>query len=130
LEKYCKSGKTDYYECGALEHSRNACPKAARAPAANQGHGRAFALNANEARQDNNIVMGTFPTNNHYAFVLFDTEADKSFVSIEFAEFIGLELSVPPETYSVELANGKLLEAKSFALGCYLNLHDHLFLYT
>jgi hypothetical protein len=67
------------------------CPKIARAPAANQGRGRAFVLNANEARQDTNIVTGTFPLNTHYAFVLFDSGADKSFVSIEFAEFIGLE---------------------------------------
>jgi hypothetical protein len=59
--------------------------------------------------------------------VLFDTSVDKSFVSIEFAEFIGLELSVAPEPYSVELANGKLLEANSVALGCTLNLHNHLF---
>jgi hypothetical protein len=84
-------------------------------------------LNANEARQDTNFVTGTFPLNNHYAFILFDSGADKSFVSIEFAEFIGLELSIAPEPYSVELANGKLLEAKSVALGCSLNLHDHLF---
>jgi hypothetical protein len=58
---------------------------------------------------------------------LFDTGADKSFVSLEFAEFVGLELSVAPEPYSVELANGKMLEAKTVALSCPLNLHDHLF---
>jgi hypothetical protein len=82
LEKYCKSGQTGCYECGALDHFRYACPKIARAPVANQGRGRAFDLNANEARQDTNIVTGTFPINDHYAFVLFDIGADKSFVSI------------------------------------------------
>jgi hypothetical protein len=72
-------------------------------------------------------VTGSFPLNNHYAFVLFDSGADKSFISIEFSKFVGLELSKAPEPYSVKLANGKLLEAKTVALGCYLNLHDHLF---
>jgi predicted aspartyl protease len=72
-------------------------------------------------------MTGMFPINNHYAFFLFDTGADKSFVSIEFAMFIKLELSVAPEPYSVELANGKLLEVIFVALSCILNLHDHLF---
>jgi hypothetical protein len=40
---------------------------------------------------------------------------------------MGLELSLAFEPYSVELANGKLLEAKTVALDCPLNLHDHLF---
>jgi hypothetical protein len=61
LEKYCKSRQIGCYECEALDHFRSACPKVARAPAINQGHGRAFALNANEARQDTNVVTGTFP---------------------------------------------------------------------
>jgi hypothetical protein len=70
---------------------------------------------------------GTFPINDRYAFVLFDSGAAKSFVSTYFVEFIGLELSVALGPYSVELANGKLLEAKTVALGCSLNLHYHLF---
>jgi hypothetical protein len=127
VEKFCKANQTGCYECGVLDHFRSTCPTVDRAPAANQGRGRAFALNANEARQDTNVVTGTFPINDHYAFVLFDTGADKSFVSIEFAKLIELELSVAPEPYSVELANGKLLEANSVALGCTLNFHDHLF---
>jgi hypothetical protein len=127
VDKFCKTNHTGCYQCGALDHFRSTCPKVDRAPAANQGRGRAFALNANEDRQDTNVVMGMFPINDHYAFFLFDTGADKSFVSIEFAKFIELELSVAPEPYLVELANGKLLEANVVALGCTLNFHDHLF---
>jgi hypothetical protein len=50
-------------------------------------------LNANNARVDTNVVTGTFSLNNRYAFVLFDSGADRSFVSIEFASFISLVLS-------------------------------------
>jgi hypothetical protein len=119
LTKYCKFGQTGCYKGGALDHFRSAYLKAARAPAANQGRGRAFAMNVNKACHNNNVVTGTFPINE--CFCLFDTGSDKSFVSIEFAKFIGLELSVAPELYSVELANGKLLEANSVTLGCTLN---------
>jgi hypothetical protein len=63
-------------------------------------------LNANEARVDTNVLTGTFPLNNHYAFVLFDSGADRSLVYVDFASFIGLVPSCMPESFVVELANG------------------------
>jgi hypothetical protein len=72
-------------------------------------------------------VTGTFPINNHYAFVLFDSGADRSFVSVEFASFIGLVQSSMPEPFIVELANGGVIEASTIVSGCALNLYDHLF---
>ncbi|GJY37079.1 ribonuclease H-like domain-containing protein [Tanacetum coccineum] len=50
----------------------------------NQAWGRAFALGANEALQDPNIVTGMFSLNDQYAIVLFDSGADYSFVSTKF----------------------------------------------
>jgi hypothetical protein len=115
------------FECGGLEHIRSACPKLARGPANNPARGRAFVLNANDAHVDTNMVTGTFPINNHYAFVLFDSGADRSFVSVEFASFIGLVPSSMPESFVVELANGGVVEARTIVHGCSLNLYDHLF---
>nr|GEU79694.1 hypothetical protein [Tanacetum cinerariifolium] len=43
----------------------------------NQARGRAFMLGVEEARQDPNIVTGTFTLNNHLATTLFDSEIDK-----------------------------------------------------
>ncbi|GKF92731.1 putative reverse transcriptase domain-containing protein [Tanacetum coccineum] len=48
-------------------------------------------LGAEEARQDPNIVTGTFTLNNHYATTLFDSGADYSFVSTTFIPLLGLE---------------------------------------
>ena len=48
---------------------------------------------ANEARQDTNIVMVTFPLNNHYATILFDSGADYSFISTKFATLIDMKPS-------------------------------------
>ncbi|GKA82382.1 hypothetical protein Tco_0789130, partial [Tanacetum coccineum] len=42
----------------------------------NQARGRAFILGAEEARQDLNIMTGTFTLNDHYATTLFDSGAD------------------------------------------------------
>ena len=51
-------------------------------------------MGANEARQDPKIVTGTFSLNNHYANVLFDSGADFSFISTEFANMLNVESSV------------------------------------
>nr|GEX31671.1 reverse transcriptase domain-containing protein [Tanacetum cinerariifolium] len=40
----------------------------------NTTRGRGFMIRSKEARQDPNIVMGTFSLNNHYATMLFDSE--------------------------------------------------------
>nr|GEU37287.1 retrotransposon protein, putative, Ty3-gypsy subclass [Tanacetum cinerariifolium] len=59
----------------------------------NHARGRAFMLGAEEARQDRNIVTGTFTLNNHYATTLFDSGADYSFVSTTFITLLDIEPS-------------------------------------
>jgi hypothetical protein len=100
-ERNCRMGQPGCFECGSLDHIKCACPKLTRGPATNQARGRAFVLNANDARADTNVVTGTFPINNNYAFVLFDSGADKSFVSVDFASFIGLVPSSMHEPFIV-----------------------------
>ncbi|GKF02479.1 hypothetical protein Tco_0029402, partial [Tanacetum coccineum] len=58
-----------------------------------QARGRAFMLGAKAARQDPNIVTGTFTLNNHFATTLFDSGAYYSFVSTTFIPLLGLEPS-------------------------------------
>nr|GEZ51486.1 hypothetical protein [Tanacetum cinerariifolium] len=102
------------YECGSTEHVRSACPRWNRVqgPRGNrlnqvvannevQGHGnqgnqvrgRAFMLGAKEARQDPNIVTGTFTLNDYFATTLIDSGADYSFVSTTFIPLLGIEPS-------------------------------------
>ncbi|GKE41051.1 hypothetical protein Tco_1464456 [Tanacetum coccineum] len=57
----------------------------------NQARGKAFMLGAEEARQDPNIVMGTFTLNDHYSTTLFNSSADYSFVSTTFIPLLGIE---------------------------------------
>ncbi|GKF25231.1 hypothetical protein Tco_0081125, partial [Tanacetum coccineum] len=73
------------YECGSTDHGQG------HGNQGNQARGRAFMLGAEEARQDPNIVTGTFTLNKHFATTLFDSGADYSFVSTTFIPLLGLE---------------------------------------
>ena len=84
-------------------------------------------MQAEEARRELDVVTGTFLINNHYATVLFDTGASKSFISKEFKSVIGLELHKLRDIYTVELANGELIEVGDVIRDCTLVLNDHHF---
>ncbi|GJZ64656.1 putative reverse transcriptase domain-containing protein [Tanacetum coccineum] len=136
------------YECGSTDHVRSACPilNKAQGPEENhpnqvaannrgQGHrnqgnqarGRAFMFGAEEARQDPNIVTGTFTLNNHYASTLFDSGADYSFVSTTFIPLLGLEPNELGFRYAIEIASRQLVEIDKVIKGCKLEIEGHVF---
>ncbi|GKD37697.1 putative reverse transcriptase domain-containing protein, partial [Tanacetum coccineum] len=102
-----------------------------QASTSNQGGskaaGRIYHLCAEAAAQDNNVVNGTFLINNVYASVLFDTGADRSFISSTFSEHLNVTPTALDTGYDVELADGKSLTATTFLRGCTLNLQNHTF---
>ncbi|GKB86537.1 putative reverse transcriptase domain-containing protein [Tanacetum coccineum] len=117
------------YECGSSDHLRNTCPKMNRAPgqvgnplalegncnARNNGNRatvRAFNVNVNavEALRDPNMVTGTFSLNDHFATILFDSGADFSFISTEFAPLLNVKPSIVNPGYVIEVADGKKVE--------------------
>nr|GFA19783.1 reverse transcriptase domain-containing protein [Tanacetum cinerariifolium] len=55
-----------------------------------------------------NVVTGTFLLNDHYASVLFDSGAEKSFVSTAFTPFIDIAPTALDIIYEVELADRKV----------------------
>ncbi|GJT98000.1 reverse transcriptase domain-containing protein, partial [Tanacetum coccineum] len=88
---------------------------------------RVYSLCAEAAVKDNNVVNGTFLINKVYASVLFDTSADRSFVSYAFSKYIDIPPTTLDTNYSVELANRKSLTTNTILRGCTLNLQNHLF---
>ena len=112
------------YNCGEMGHYKNNCPRLANA---NPARGRAFNMNANEARADNEVVNGTFLVNNHPASVLFDSGADRSFVSLTFEPLLSMPRTKLGKPLSVEIANGEPLVLDSVIHDCQLNLNNHLF---
>nr|GEV81801.1 putative reverse transcriptase domain-containing protein [Tanacetum cinerariifolium] len=68
-------------------------PSQGRGNQMNQARGRAFMMGAEKARQDPNILMGTFTLNDHYATTLFDAGDNYSFVSTTFLPMLEIEPS-------------------------------------
>ncbi|GJQ89410.1 putative reverse transcriptase domain-containing protein [Tanacetum coccineum] len=76
---------------------------------------------------DSNIVTGTFLLNNRYASVLFDTGADRSFVSTAFSSQIDIAPSALDHYYDVELADGRIIGLNAIIRGNILNFLNHPF---
>ncbi|GKA94450.1 putative reverse transcriptase domain-containing protein [Tanacetum coccineum] len=93
----------------------------------NNAQGRAYMLRDRNAHQDPNVVTGMFLLNQHLARVLFDSGADKSFVSISLASM----LNIPPITidtfYNIEMADGNLVSTNTVIQGCTLTLLNQPF---
>ncbi|GKC19747.1 putative reverse transcriptase domain-containing protein, partial [Tanacetum coccineum] len=74
-----------------------------------------------------NVVTGTFLLNNHYAFVLFDSGSDRSFVDTRFSFMLNIDPVKRGATYKVELAYGRVVSTNIVLKGCTLNLVNHIF---
>ncbi|GJZ69617.1 putative reverse transcriptase domain-containing protein [Tanacetum coccineum] len=113
------------YKCGSIDHIKQHV--LGRGNNGNQARGRAFMLGAEEARQDPNIVTGTFTLNNHYAITLFDSGADYSFVSTTFIPLLGIKPSDLGFSYEIKIASGQLVEIDKVIKGCKLEIEGHVF---
>nr|GFA29150.1 putative reverse transcriptase domain-containing protein [Tanacetum cinerariifolium] len=113
------------YGCGEKGHLRHLCPKGRNQR--NEGaRARAYVVVENP-QQNSNVVTGTFLLNDHYASVLFDSGAERSFVSIEFTPFINISPVALNTSYYVKLADGKIVNTNTVLRGCTLALFSHMF---
>ncbi|GJZ17215.1 putative reverse transcriptase domain-containing protein [Tanacetum coccineum] len=113
-------------------HYKSDCPKLknknhGNATGNDEARGRAYALGGGEANPNSNIVTGMFLLNNHYAYILFDTGADRSFVSTAFSSLIDIASSTLDNSYDIELADGKIIGVDTIIWGFTLNLLNHPF---
>nr|GEX44708.1 hypothetical protein [Tanacetum cinerariifolium] len=76
---------------------------------------------------NSNVVTGTFLLNNRYASILFDTGADRSFISTAFSSLINIAPTPLGNSYDVELADGKIVRVDTIIRGCTLNFLNHPF---
>ncbi|KAJ9535725.1 hypothetical protein OSB04_un001125 [Centaurea solstitialis] len=87
----------------------------------------AFVIGTEEACQDPHKITGTFPLNDHYASVIFYSGADRSFVSLGFRPLTHLTSKRLDKVYSIELVDGRKLEAEDVIPDCTLSLAGELF---
>ncbi|GJX22011.1 putative reverse transcriptase domain-containing protein [Tanacetum coccineum] len=118
------------YECGNTGHIKKNYPKLKNHGNNNRNgpaQGRAYALGGRYASLNTNVITGTFLLNNRYATILFDTGADRSFVSNSFSDMIIITPTMLETHYDVELANGKIIRFNTIIRSCTLNFMNHPF---
>ncbi|GJR04985.1 putative reverse transcriptase domain-containing protein [Tanacetum coccineum] len=122
------------FECGVRGHFKMDCLKLKNNNnnRGNQGRNanapaKVYVVGHAGTNPDSNVVTGTFLLNNRYASILFDTGADRSFVSTEFSSQIDITPSTLDHYYDVELADGRIIGLNTILRGCTLNLLNHPF---
>ncbi|GJR85810.1 putative reverse transcriptase domain-containing protein [Tanacetum coccineum] len=118
------------YECGNTGHIKKNCPKLKNHGNGNgngTAQGRAYALGGKDASLDSNVITGTFLLNNCYATILFDTGADRSFISNTFSALINITPTTLESHYDVELADREIIRVNIIICGCTLNFMNHPF---
>ncbi|GKC15560.1 putative reverse transcriptase domain-containing protein [Tanacetum coccineum] len=84
---------------------------------------RAYAVGTARTNPNANVVTGTFLLNNHYALILSDTGADRSFVSTAFSSLIDIIPITLDYGVDVELVNEIFVERMSSLFGtCYVTM--------
>ncbi|GJW33627.1 putative nucleotidyltransferase, ribonuclease H [Tanacetum coccineum] len=89
--------------------------------------GRAYMLKDRNAQQDPNVVTGMFLLNQHLVKVLFDSGADRSFISISLASKLNIPSITIDTFYDIEMADGNLVSTNTVIKGCTLTLLNQPF---
>jgi 6-phosphogluconolactonase/glucosamine-6-phosphate isomerase/deaminase len=104
------------FSCGQEGHIKANCSKTTKTATYKndkgkgtgtaRGNTRVFVMTAEDARRVEDVITGRFLVNNAYAHILFDSGANKSFVSLSFMPHLegkAVKLETP---YIIEVANG------------------------
>ncbi|GKG26149.1 putative reverse transcriptase domain-containing protein, partial [Tanacetum coccineum] len=115
--------KATCFECRVQEHFNKECPKLKNNNRGNQGgNGNApakvYTVSHARTNPDSNVITGTFLLNNRYASILFDTGADRSFVSTAFSSQIDIMPTTLDHYYDVELADERIIGLNTIIRGC------------
>ncbi|GKB44033.1 putative reverse transcriptase domain-containing protein [Tanacetum coccineum] len=125
-------GVVTCFECGVQGHYRKDCPKVKNQNRGNKvrvpdARGKTYVLGGGDANPGSNTVTGTFLLNGHHAYMLFDSGADRSFVSNTFSALLDIILSALDVSYAIELADRRTSKTSTVLRGCTLRLLGHPF---
>jgi hypothetical protein len=82
-------------------------------------------MSAEEAHRMEEVITGMFPINDTYAHILFDSGANKSFVSISFMPYLKGVLDGLEKPYVVEMANGQEARVDKVLRNCVVKIEGH-----
>ncbi|GJU85667.1 putative reverse transcriptase domain-containing protein [Tanacetum coccineum] len=120
------------FECGAQGHYQKDYPKVKNQNSGNKARvpnarGKAYVLGGGDANPGSNTVTSTFLLNDHHAYMLFDSGADRNFISNTFSTLLDIIPSALDVSYAVELADRRTSETSTVLRGCTLGLLGHPF---
>ncbi|GJS23226.1 putative reverse transcriptase domain-containing protein [Tanacetum coccineum] len=120
------------FECGAQGHYRKDYPKVKNQNRGNKARvpdakGKTYVLGGGDANPGSNTATGTFLLNDHHAYMLFDSGADRSFISNTFSTLLDIIPSVLDISYAIELADRRTSETNTVLRGYTLGLLGHPF---
>nr|GEX85913.1 reverse transcriptase domain-containing protein [Tanacetum cinerariifolium] len=98
------------------------CGNKARIP---KVRGKAYVLGGGDANPGSKTVTGMFRLNDHYVYMLFDSGADRSFVSNTFSTLLDITPSALYVSYAIELADIRTSKTSTVLRGCTLGLLGH-----
>ncbi|GJY05201.1 hypothetical protein Tco_0371141 [Tanacetum coccineum] len=107
--------------CQPRHYRKRICPKVknqnrrnkARVPDA---RGKAYVLGGGDRNSGSNTVTGTFLLNDHHAYMLLDSDADRSIISNTFSILLDIILSALDVSYVSELADEKNFSNQNMCL--------------
>ncbi|GJW04179.1 hypothetical protein Tco_1563035 [Tanacetum coccineum] len=115
------------HKCGKVGHKTRYCrEKSVATEEVKEVHGRAYAIKDAEPKGPN-VVTGTFLLNNRYAYVLFDSGSDRSFVNTRFSSLLDIKPIKIEDSYEVELADARIVSMNTVLKGFTLSLVNHIF---
>nr|GEZ99727.1 hypothetical protein [Tanacetum cinerariifolium] len=132
----CNKRVVTCFECGRQGQYMSDCPKLKDQNHRNkdgnknrigEARGKAYVLGGGDANPDSNVVKGTFLFNNHYVFVLFDSGADRSFVSTTFSTLLDVTPDTLDVSYAFKLADEIISKTNTILRVCMLGLFGHPF---
>ncbi|GJU27625.1 putative reverse transcriptase domain-containing protein [Tanacetum coccineum] len=109
-------------KCRAQGHYQKDCPKIKNENRGNKAsvpdaRGRAYALEGGDVNPGSNNVTGMFLLNDHHAYMLFDSGADKSFVSNASNALLDITPYALDVSYAIELADERTSETNTVFIG-------------
>nr|GEV86572.1 putative reverse transcriptase domain-containing protein [Tanacetum cinerariifolium] len=121
------------HKCNKVGHFARDCRSSSNANVTNAQRNNGANPKGNEKSgnasrdPDSNVVTRTFLLNNRCASILFDTGADRSFISTAFSSLTDIVPTSLENSYDVELADGKIVRVDTIMRSCTLNFLGNLF---
>ncbi|GKC46883.1 putative reverse transcriptase domain-containing protein, partial [Tanacetum coccineum] len=116
------------WDCKSLAAAANNKPESPRGKSKSSHLLRvAYDVDTAGTNPNTNVVTGTFLLNNRYASILFDTGADRSFMSTAFSSLIDIIPTILDHGYDVELADDRIIWVNTLIRGCILNFLNRPF---